>query len=146
MSLERPEALRQLRHDASALGVAHSTPGPDFGKSAPAPDTRCGDWIKRAHFVARTLDAAHESPWDRPGQDKEAGAEGNRRTLSPVRGVAQAAAGAAFGTAALRAGAPSGDVRHLHQGINAVVECRTGNLQPHVHVVDCGGREAWRST
>ena len=34
----------------------------------------------------------------------------------------------------------------LHQGINAVVECRTGNLQPHVHVVDCGGREAWRST
>jgi hypothetical protein len=46
----------------------------------------------------------------RPGQDKEAGAEGNRRTLSPVRGVAQAAAGAAFGTAALRAVAPSGDV------------------------------------
>ena len=37
-----------------------------------------------------------------PGQDKEAGAEGNRRTLSPVRGVAQAAAGAAFGSAALR--------------------------------------------
>ena len=33
-----------------------------------------------------------------PGQDKEAGAEGNRRTLSPVRGVAQAAAGAAFGS------------------------------------------------
>jgi hypothetical protein len=44
------------------------------------------------------------------GQDKEAGAEGNRRTLSPVRGVAQAAAGAAFGSAALRAVAPSGDV------------------------------------
>jgi len=102
MSLERPEALRQLRHDASALGVAHSTPGPDFGKSAPAPDTRCGDRIKRAHFVARTLDAAHESPWNRPGQDREAGAEGNRRTLSPVRGVAQAAASAAFGSAALR--------------------------------------------
>jgi hypothetical protein len=79
MSLERPEALRQLRHDASALGVAHSTPGPDFGKSAPAPDTRCGDRIKRAHFVARSFDAAHESPWE----DKEAGVEGNRRRLSP---------------------------------------------------------------
>jgi hypothetical protein len=110
MLLECLEASRQLRHDASALSIAHSTPVPDFGKSAPAPDTRCGDRIKRAHFVARTLDAAHESPWDRPGQDKEAGAEGNRRTLSPVRGVAQAAAGAAFGSAALRAVAPSGDV------------------------------------
>jgi hypothetical protein len=113
MSLECLEASRQLRHDASALSIAHSTPVPDFGKSAPAPDTRCGDRIKRAHFVARTRDAAHESPWDRPGEDKEAGAEGNRRTLSPVRGVAQAAAGATFGCAALRAGAPSGDVLHI---------------------------------
>ena len=45
-----------------ALGVAQSTPGPDFGKSAPAPDTRWGDRIKRAHFVARALNPAHESP------------------------------------------------------------------------------------
>lgn len=43
-------------------------------------------------------------------QDKEAGAEGNRRTLSPARGVAQAAAGAAFGSAGF---APSGDVLQL---------------------------------
>ena len=42
-------------------------------------------------------------------------------------------------------GAPPGDVLRRDQGINAVVECRTGNLQPHVHVMDCGGREARRS-
>src|ERR1700716_2812714 len=60
-SAEHRKASRQLRHDACTLTAAHSTPGLDFGKSAPAPDAKRRDRIKRAHFIARALNAAHES-------------------------------------------------------------------------------------
>jgi hypothetical protein len=82
---EHRKASRQLRHNARTIVTAHSTPSRDFGKSAPAPDAERRDRIKRAHFVARALNAGHESPRNMVGQDTDVGAEGNRPWDSLLR-------------------------------------------------------------